>query len=198
MQVLENEHHPALFITPLEFSFSLALPSISVIISTEHVTIRLQTHSGSITSSIDNPSPILTKQMPSRKKRKKLTQMDEHRNSCEPVTERRSLWRRSGDAQFSDGHCRGLWWNLMHTMGFHSEPLLVCWFGFSSKLVFTHHHKLRIASVSQMRTTFILSAHMETGQRSAEIIMVSGQHHTSAHRYVHEITEWVVLQAGLL
>lgn len=66
MQVLENEHHPALFITPLEFSFSLALPSISVIISTEHVTIRLQTHSGSITSSIDNPYPILTKQMPSR------------------------------------------------------------------------------------------------------------------------------------
>lgn len=66
MQVLENEHHPALFITPLKLSFSLAFPSISVIISTEHVTIRLQTHSGSITSSIDNPYPILTKQMPSR------------------------------------------------------------------------------------------------------------------------------------
>lgn len=108
------------------------------------------------------------------------------------------LWRRSGDAQFSDGHCRGLWWNLMHTLGFHSEPLLVCWFGFSCKLVFTHHHKLRIAFVSQMRTTFIRSAHMETGQWSTEIIMVSGQHRTSAHRYVHEITERVVLQAGLL
>lgn len=108
------------------------------------------------------------------------------------------LWRQSGDAQFSDGHSRGLWWNLMHTLGFHSEPLLVCWFGFSCKLMFTHHHKLRIAFVSQMRTTFILSAHIETGQWSAEIIMVSGQHHTSAHRYVHEITERVVLQAGLL
>lgn len=66
IQVLENEHHPVLFITPLEFCFSLALPSISVMIATEHVTIRLQTHSGSISSSIDNTCPILTKQMPSR------------------------------------------------------------------------------------------------------------------------------------
>lgn len=113
---------------------------------------------------------------------KRLTQKDEPISSCDPVTEGRSLWSRCRDAQLSDGHCRGLWWNWIHTSGFHSEPLLVCLVGFSCKFASTQLHKLHIASISQTRATCILLAHMEMGHGPGAASYLSKQVGSRDHR----------------
>lgn len=62
----EKLQHWAFFIMSLVVCFALALPSVSVIISTEHITIRLRTHSWTLLLLQLRISIKLMKQIPSR------------------------------------------------------------------------------------------------------------------------------------
>lgn len=183
-----------LFTVPLVFCFSFAFPSVSIIISREHVIIRWQAQSWSVTtSSTGNTYTKFTKQMPSRDSNlvrwiNKLTPMILPLRWGPSVPNEMSNFLAIPEdlrCAESDAH---IWFSLSHhwvvffpTKSAHSSSEASCSF-----------------SSTKENNDYLFSTH---GNRTE----ISGDHHgfkpvsyALANRWVCKTTEYIFLQTALL